>query len=200
VRGRTDISWPGWCGSWPPTAGSGNFSYIGTGLPVHDSTHEIAQKAAPDSKIVYVDNDPLVLVHARALLGSTTAEGTCGYVDADLHEPEHIVAQAAQTLDFTQPVAILLLAIVHFIADTDDPAGIVATLASALAPRLLSGDLASDRRFRARAGRRRHGRVQHPSAGAGDRPVPLPSDRPVWRAAAAGAGGGAGDRMAPGRR
>jgi S-adenosyl methyltransferase len=110
------------------------FLDIGTGMPVLDNTHEIAQQAAPDSKIVYVDNDPLVLVHARALLGSTTAEGTCGYVDADLREPETIVAGAAQTLDFTQPVAVLLLAILHFIPDADGPADIVATLASALAP------------------------------------------------------------------
>jgi len=110
------------------------FLDIGTGMPVPDSTHEIAQAAAPDSKIVYVDNDPVVLVHARALLGSTTPKGVCAYVDADLREPEHIVAQAAQTLDFTQPVAILLMAILHFIPDADDPADIVAMLASALAP------------------------------------------------------------------
>jgi S-adenosyl methyltransferase len=111
------------------------FLDIGTGLPVQDgNTHDIAQRAAPDSKIVYVDNDPLVLVHARALLGSTTPEGACGYVDADLREPETIVAQAAQTLDFTQPAAILLLAVLHFIEDAADPPGIVATLASALAP------------------------------------------------------------------
>lgn len=110
------------------------FLDIGVGLPVLDNTHEIAQQAAPDSKIVYVDNDSLVLVHARALLSSTTPEGVCGYVDADLREPETIVTQAAQTLDFTQPVGILLLAILHFLPDAEDPAGIVAMLASALAP------------------------------------------------------------------
>src|SRR5215469_14947810 len=81
-------------------AGIRQFLDIGTGMPVHDSTHEIAQRVAPDSKIVYVDNDPLVLVHARALLGPATAEGSCGYVDADLHQPEQIVTQATQMLDF----------------------------------------------------------------------------------------------------
>jgi S-adenosyl methyltransferase len=110
------------------------FLDVGTGLPVLDNTHEVAQRAAPDCKIVYVDNDRLVLVHARALLGSTTTEGACEYVEADLREPQTIVAQAARTLDFTQPTAILLLAVLHFIPDTADPAGIVATLAAALAP------------------------------------------------------------------
>jgi S-adenosyl methyltransferase len=110
------------------------FLDIGPGLPALINTHEVAQQAAPDSKIVYADNDPLVLTHARALLSSTTSEGACGYVDAALHEPDTIVAQAAQTLDFTQPVAILLLAVLHFIADSARPAQIVATLASALAP------------------------------------------------------------------
>jgi len=107
---------------------------VGAGMPALDNTHEIAQRTAPDCKVVYVDNDPLVLVHARALLGSTTAEGACGYVDADLREPQTIVAQAARILDFTRPVAVLLLAVLHFIPDAEDPAGIVATLAGALAP------------------------------------------------------------------
>jgi S-adenosyl methyltransferase len=110
------------------------FLDIGTGMPAIDNTHEIAQRAAPDSKIVYVDNDPLVLVHARALLGSTTAEGACDHIDADLREPEAILSQAARTLDFTQPTAILLLAVLHFLPDEADPAEIVAALASALAP------------------------------------------------------------------
>jgi hypothetical protein len=109
------------------------FLDIGTGLPAPGSTHQAAQRAAPDTKVMYCDNDQMVLTHARALLTSTP-QGTCGYVDADLREPQAIVAQAAQTLDFTQPAAILLLAVVHFVADADDPASIVATLASALAP------------------------------------------------------------------
>ena len=109
------------------------FLDIGTGLPAPSNTHEVAQRAIPHSRVVYCDNDQLVLTHARALLTSTP-QSACAYVDADLREPETIVAQAAQTLDFSQPAAILLLAVVHFVADADDPAGIVATLASALAP------------------------------------------------------------------
>jgi hypothetical protein len=83
--------------------------------------------------VVYADNDQMVLTHARALLTSTP-QGTCAYIDADLREPETIVAQAAQILDFTQPAALLLLAVLHFIPGTAAPAEIVARLASALAP------------------------------------------------------------------
>ncbi len=110
------------------------FVDVGTGLPAPDSTHQVAQQVDPACRIVYVDNDPLVLTHARALLTSTSPEGICDYVDADLHEPETIVAQAAQTVDFTRPAAILLLAVLHFVPDAAGPAEIVATLASALAP------------------------------------------------------------------
>jgi O-methyltransferase involved in polyketide biosynthesis len=115
-------------------AGIRQFVDIGTGLPAVNNTHEVAQRAAPDSKIVYVDNDPLVLTHARALLGSTTPQGSCAYVDADLREPQTILAQASQTLDLIEPAAILLLAVLHFIPGTTAPAQIVAELASALAP------------------------------------------------------------------
>jgi hypothetical protein len=83
--------------------------------------------------VVYCDSDPVVLTHARALLTSAS-QGACGYVDADLREPETILAQAAQTLDFAQPTAILLLAVLHFLPEAADPSAIVATLASALAP------------------------------------------------------------------
>jgi hypothetical protein len=110
------------------------FLDIGAGLPARNNTHEVAQKADPGCRVVYVDNDELVLTHARALLGSTTPEGACGYVGADLHEPENILDQAAQTLDFTRPVAVLFLAILHLIADAADPAEIVTILVSALAP------------------------------------------------------------------
>ena len=110
------------------------FLDIGTGLPAVNNTHEVAQRVAPGCKIVYVDNDQLVLTHARALLGSITRDGSCAYVDADLREPETIVAQAAQILDLTQPTAILLLAVLHFIPGITAPAEIVARLASALAP------------------------------------------------------------------
>jgi hypothetical protein len=110
------------------------FLDIGTGPPAPTNTHEVAQAVAPDCKVVYCDNDQLVLVHARALLGSTTSQGVCGYVDADLREPETILAQAARTLDFTQPAAVLLLAVLHFLPDAAGPGEIVATLADALAP------------------------------------------------------------------
>jgi hypothetical protein len=111
------------------------FLDIGTGLPgQHGSnTHEIAQQVDPGSRVVYADNDAIVLTHARALLVSAP-QGAVDYVDADLREPETILAQAAHTLDFTQPLAILLLAVLHFIEDTAGPAEIVAALASALAP------------------------------------------------------------------
>jgi len=126
------------------------FLDVGTGMPAPDNTHEVAQRAAPESSVVYVDNDPQVLAHARALLSSTTVEGTCGYVEADLREPETILAQAARTLDFTRPAAILLLAVLHFIEDAAGPAEIVSVLASALAPGSyvvishLTGDLAPE--------------------------------------------------------
>ena len=87
-------------------AGIRQFLDIGTGLPTVDNTHEVAQRAAPESRIVYVDNDPLVLTHARALL-SSTPEGACDYIDADVHDPESILRQAARTLDFGEPVAIM---------------------------------------------------------------------------------------------
>ncbi len=106
---------------------------IGPGLPAPGNTHDVAQAADPRCRVVYADNDPLVLAHARALLTSGP-EGACGYIDADLHDPKNILDQAARTLDFTQPAAVLLLAVVHFIPDADDPAAIVATLAHALAP------------------------------------------------------------------
>ena len=109
------------------------FIDIGPGLPAVGNTHEVAQAIAPESKIIYVDNDPLVLTHARALLTSSR-EGVCEVVDADLRDPQTIVKEAARTLDFTQPVAVVLVAVLHFLTDEDDPAGVVASLADALAP------------------------------------------------------------------
>ena len=109
------------------------FLDIGIGLPAPDSTHQVAQAIAPDCRVVYVDNDPLVLVHARALLTST-GQGMCEYIDADLRDTATIVAGAARALDFTQPAAVLLVAVLHFIPDADDPTQIVASLASVLAP------------------------------------------------------------------
>jgi len=109
------------------------FLDIGTGLPAPGATHQVAQAAAPQTRVVYVDNDLLVLAHARALL-TPAPQGRCDYVDADLRDPARILAQAAATLDFTQPVAVLLLAVLHFIPDTDGPAAIVAALAGGITP------------------------------------------------------------------
>ena len=109
------------------------FLDIGTGLPTADNTHEVAQRVAPRSRIVYADNDPLVLAHARALLTSIP-EGACDYVDGDLREPDEILAQAAGTLDFTQPVALMLLGVLHHIPDTEQAYSIVGHLVATLAP------------------------------------------------------------------
>ena len=109
------------------------FLDIGTGLPTADNTHQVAQQVAPEARIVYVDNDPMVLSHARALLTSSP-EGVCDYIDADLHEPEKIVSGAARTLDLTQPVALLLLGVLHHISDTDEAYSIVRRLMAALVP------------------------------------------------------------------
>jgi hypothetical protein len=107
------------------------FLDIGTGLPTASNTHELAQAVTPDARVVYVDNDPIVLAHARALLASTP-EGATAYLDADLSDPSGIVKAAARTLDFGQPIALMLLIILHLIPDGDDPHGIVTTLLSAL--------------------------------------------------------------------
>ena len=114
-------------------AGIRQFLDIGTGLPSGDNTHEVAQAAVPECRIVYVDNDPTVLVHARALLVSTP-QGTTDYLHADLRAPDTILAGAAATLDFSQPVAIMLLGILYLIEDSEDPYGIVANLMAAAVP------------------------------------------------------------------
>jgi hypothetical protein len=107
------------------------FLDIGTGLPSADNTHEVAQAIAPGSRVVYVDNDPLVLAHARALLTSKP-EGLTAYLDADLQETPAILQQAAKTLDFTRPVAIMLLAILHYVPDLAEARRIVAALMGAV--------------------------------------------------------------------
>jgi hypothetical protein len=111
------------------------FLDIGTGLPTANNTHEVAQGIAPDSRIVYVDNDPLVLAHARALLTSSD-EGRTTYLDADVRDPERILrsSELADTLDLTRPVALMLLAVLHFVADDEDPYGTVTRLVAALPP------------------------------------------------------------------
>ena len=114
-------------------AGIRQFLDIGTGLPTVDNTHEVAQQVAPSSRIVYVDNDPLVLAHARALLTSSD-EGSCAYIDADLRDPDTILAEAAETLDFGQPVALMMLGVLGHVADEDNPEELTASLVDALAP------------------------------------------------------------------
>jgi hypothetical protein len=109
------------------------FLDIGTGLPTMENTHEVAQRVAADSRIVYVDNDPLVLTHARALLTSTP-EGACDYIDADLREPDRILEAAGQTLDFSQPVALMLVAILLHITSDEEAYAIVRRLVEPLAP------------------------------------------------------------------
>jgi hypothetical protein len=108
-------------------AGIRQFLDIGTGIPASGNTHEVAQRVAPSSRIVYVDNDPIVLAHARALLTSTP-EGDCAYLNADLRNVDEILSDAAETLDFSQPVAIMLIAVLHMIGDDEDPWGIVSEL------------------------------------------------------------------------
>jgi len=115
------------------TEGIRQFLDIGTGLPTANNTHEVAQATAPDSRIVYVDNDPLVLAHARALLTSSR-EGATAYLDADLRDTEKILIRAADTLDFSQPVAIMLIAILHYIPDVAEAREIVARLLGAVPP------------------------------------------------------------------
>ncbi len=114
-------------------AGIRQFLDIGTGIPTANNTHQVAQRVAAESRIVYVDNDPIVLSHAQALLKSTP-QGVCAYLDADLRDPAGILAKAAQTLDFGQPVAVMLIAVMHFIGDDDEAAAIVRTLTAACAP------------------------------------------------------------------
>jgi hypothetical protein len=110
------------------------FLDIGTGLPSADNTHEVAQRLAPDSSVVYVDNDPLVMVHARALLTAAPGAGPTDYIEADVRDPEHILQEAAKVLDFSRPIGLMLIAVLHFISDAEDPHGIVRRLVAALPP------------------------------------------------------------------
>ncbi|WP_261565167.1 SAM-dependent methyltransferase [Frankia gtarii] len=107
------------------------FLDIGTGLPTADNTHEVAQRIVPDSRIVYVDHDPLVLAHARALLVGTP-EGATNYVDADVREPKKILQAARETLDFTQPIGLIMLGIMGNVADLDEAYAIVRELCESL--------------------------------------------------------------------
>lgn len=112
-------------------AGVRQFLDIGTGLPTVENTHEVAQRIAPGSRIVYVDNDPIVLAHARALLTSAP-EGATEYIDADAHDPDEIIRAVGSTLDLRQPVAVMMLGILNFVLDTDKALSIVRRLMDAV--------------------------------------------------------------------
>ncbi|MFD5475611.1 SAM-dependent methyltransferase [Streptomyces sp. NPDC127105] len=114
-------------------AGIGQFLDIGTGIPSADNTHEVAQRADPGARVVYVDNDPIVLAHARALLVSTE-QGATDYLEADLRDVDRILTAARETLDLSQPVGLMLVAVLQYVPDADDPRGIARRLLDALAP------------------------------------------------------------------
>jgi len=111
-------------------AGIGQFLDIGAGIPTASNTHEVAQGAVPGCRVVYVDNDPLVLAHARALLAGSTGSADC--VDADLRDTEMVLVEAARLLDFRAPVAVLLIGVLHLIGDEDNPHAIVTRLMEAV--------------------------------------------------------------------
>jgi SAM-dependent methyltransferase len=116
-------------------AGMRQFLDIGTGIPTAGNVHDVAQEIAPESRVLYVDNDPIVLAHARALMPGTT-EGRVAFIQADLREPEAILADPAvkTTLDLSRPVGLVLVGVMHHLRDDDDPRRVVATLVEALAP------------------------------------------------------------------
>jgi S-adenosyl methyltransferase len=113
-------------------AGMRQFLDIGTGLPTLQNTHEVAQQIAPESRIVYVDNDPLVLMHARALLHNTTPEGVTTYVDADFHDPDLIIADARNVLNFTQPIVVMFMGVLGHCTSFDEMRSIVARVMAAV--------------------------------------------------------------------
>jgi hypothetical protein len=115
-------------------AGIRQFLDIGTGLPTMQNTHEVAQAIAPESRIVYVDNDPMVLAHARALLVGTTAEGDTTYVHADYHDPDTILAEAARTLDFREPVAVMFMGVMGYEPDLEVVRSLVSRTTDDAAP------------------------------------------------------------------
>jgi S-adenosyl methyltransferase len=113
-------------------AGIRQFLDIGTGLPTMQNTHEVAQAVAPDARVVYVDNDPLVLAHARALLVNTTAEGVTKYIDSDYREPDRIIAEAREILDFTQPIAVMFMGVFGYVPDYDEVSSIISRVVDAV--------------------------------------------------------------------
>lgn len=113
-------------------AGVRQFLDIGTGLPTLQNTHEVAQQVAPESRIVYVDNDPLVLLHARTLLHNTTPEGVTAYVDADLHNPDLVISDARNVLNFNRPIAVMFMGVLGHVADYNEMRSIVARVMAAV--------------------------------------------------------------------
>jgi SAM-dependent methyltransferase len=195
-------------------AGIRQFLDIGTGIPTANNTHEVAQAEAPGSRVVYVDNDPVVLVHARALLTSGP-EGATDYIDADLRDSASILARAAATLDFSAPVAVMLVSVLHVIPERDNPHAIVASLVDSVAPGsfLCISHPASDIDAGAAAGAQRYNALAGQPAQLRDRAemtrffasldlvdpgiVPLPQWRPRSQAEAqtpAAAWGGVGQK------
>ena len=175
------------------------FLDIGTGLPTADNTHDIAQRAAPEAKIVYVDHDPVVLTHAQALL-SSSPEGKTDYIQADLRDTQTIVSGAARTLDFTRPVAVLLIAVLHFIPDADDPYAVVARLMDAVpsGSYLVMAHAASD--IASRGVRRRAGHPLQPDVLGLGHPAQPGAGRPVLhRPGHDSARPGADRQVGPGR-
>ena len=114
-------------------AGVRQFLDLGTGLPTAENTHQVAQATAPDARIVYADNDPMVLTYARALLTSTPG-GATAYLQADIRDTDKVLAGAAETLDFSKPVAVMALMILQYVPDQDDPWDIVRRVLDPLAP------------------------------------------------------------------
>ena len=161
------------------SGGISQFLDIGTGLPTANNTHEVAQRANQQARIVYVDNDPIVLSHARALLTSGP-DGRTAYVDADIRDTGQILAEAARTLDFSQPVAVMLLAVLHFVPDADDPYTITSRLMDALPVRQLPGPVPRIQRHRDRAGRGGDRALQPTVRGPDHAPDPGPGG-PVLR-------------------
>jgi O-methyltransferase involved in polyketide biosynthesis len=128
-QARADRAFLGRAVQYLVADGIRQFLDIGTGLPTAENTHQVAQRIAPECRIVYVDHDPLVLTHARALLTSSP-EGECHYIDADLYEPDKILAEARNLLDFTRPIAVMLVGILHHIEGADASHAIVRRLMS----------------------------------------------------------------------
>jgi SAM-dependent methyltransferase len=113
--------------------GIGQFIDLGSGIPAHDNVHEIAQKIDPEARVVYVDNDPVVVAHGKHILRDNTAAAV---IEADLTDPGFVVGHPDVTrlIDFSKPVGLLMVAVLHFVPDSDDPAGAIGRFASALAP------------------------------------------------------------------